>query len=445
MLGRRALETKGGRLTAFSLLYLSEGIPFGFSAIALVAYLRQSGVGLTEIGLFTGSLYLPWSFKWAWGPLVDLVKLQRFGPRRFWIVISQIMMIVTLGVVMAFDPGANLKLLTLLIVIHNVFASMQDVAIDALAVEVLPEHERGLANGFMFGASYLGQAVGGSGALWMSAKFGFSATYPFVCGMLALILVFVTLRLHEPRAVVEAAEEKIVGLGAALRAVGWRIVKYLYDLYLSFFRAGPGPLVGVIVGLMPIGAVALGLGLGSTMQVDLGMTEGQIANLNIWTTVAAAIGCVAGGWISDRIGHRRMLAVWYALTTIPTFILARQFTGLSGMEGVTIPFYWKIAVAYSLTSGLISGTSMAVYMGLTAPIVAATQFTGYMALKNFVYSYSSAWQGKYADTHGYASTLFLDGWIAFLPILLFPFLLPSRLGRQEPEGVFPAPPDGGTP
>ncbi|MCA9753272.1 MAG: MFS transporter, partial [Gemmatimonadetes bacterium] len=194
MLGRRALETKGGRLTAFSLLYLSEGIPFGFSAIALVAYLRQSGVGLTEIGLFTGSLYLPWSFKWAWGPLVDLVRIQRFGPRRFWIVISQIMMIVTLGVVMAFDPGANLKLLTLLIVIHNVFASMQDVAIDALAVEVLPEHERGLANGFMFGASYLGQAVGGSGALWMSAKFGFSATYPFVCGMLALILVFVTLR-----------------------------------------------------------------------------------------------------------------------------------------------------------------------------------------------------------------------------------------------------------
>jgi MFS family permease len=441
LLSSRALETKGGRLTAFSLLYLSEGIPFGFSAIALVAYLRQSGVGLTEIGLFTGSLYLPWSFKWAWGPLVDLVKPQRFGPRRFWIVISQIMMIVTLGVVMWFDPGANLPLLTGLIVIHNVFASLQDVAIDALAVEVLPEHERGVANGFMFGASYLGQTIGGSGALWMSAKFGFAATYPFVCGMLALILFFVTLRLNEPRAaIVEAGKEVLHGAGDVLRALSLRIRKYLGDLFRSFFRAGPGPLVGVIVGLMPIGAVALGLGLGSTMQVDLGMTEGQIANLNVWTTIAAAIGCVLGGWISDRVGHRRMLAVWYVMTTVPTFLLARQFTGMAGMEGVTIPFYWQVAIGYAFTSGLISGTSMAVYMGLTAPVVAGTQFTGYMALKNFVYSYSSAWQGRYADSHGYAKTLLLDGWIAFLPLLLFPFLLPSRLGRRDPEEAVPAGP-----
>ena len=224
MLSSRALETKGGRLTAFSLLYLSEGIPFGFSAIALVAYLRKSGVGLTEIGLFTASLYLPWSFKWAWGPLVDLVKPQRFGPRRFWIVCSQIMMILTLGVVMVFDPGANLPLLTALIVIHNVFASLQDVAIDALAVEVLPEHERGVANGFMFGASYLGQAIGGSGALLISAKFGFSATYPFVCGMLLLILFFVTLRLNEPRsAMVEAGKDALHGFGDVLSALGGRI------------------------------------------------------------------------------------------------------------------------------------------------------------------------------------------------------------------------------
>ena len=43
------------------------------------------------------------------------------------------------------------------------------MAIDALAVRVLPENERGIANGFMFGASYLGQAVGGSGALLLIA------------------------------------------------------------------------------------------------------------------------------------------------------------------------------------------------------------------------------------------------------------------------------------
>ena len=82
---------------------------------------------------------------------------------------------------------------------------------------------------------------------------------------------------------------------------------------------------------------------------------------------------------------------------------------------------------------MIAGTSMAVFMGLTAPVVAGTQFTGYMALKNLMYTYSANWQGRFAEGHGYAATLFRDGWIAFLPLLVLPFLLPSRLGRRDEE------------
>src|SRR5262245_46892718 len=89
------LATRRGRLLTFSLLYLSEGIPFGFSAIALTVYLRQSGIGLAEIGAFTGSLYAPWAFKWAWAPIVDLIRIRRFGHRRFWIMAAQVMMIIT--------------------------------------------------------------------------------------------------------------------------------------------------------------------------------------------------------------------------------------------------------------------------------------------------------------------------------------------------------------
>ena len=168
MLPKNVLATRGGRLTAFSLLYLSEGIPFGFSATALATYLRQSGLSVAQVGLFIASLYAPWGFKPFWAPVVDLVNLRRWGHYRSWIVGAQIMMILTLALVWFVDPGANVQLLTLLIIVHNVFAATQDIAIDALAVNVLPEHERGTANGFMFGASYLGQALGGSGALWRS-------------------------------------------------------------------------------------------------------------------------------------------------------------------------------------------------------------------------------------------------------------------------------------
>jgi PAT family beta-lactamase induction signal transducer AmpG len=457
MLPANILESRRGRLAAFSLLYLSEGIPFGFTAVALVTYLRQQGVGLTEIGLFTASLYAPWGLKWAWAPIVDLVRIERFGARRAWIVGAQAMMAVTLGVVVAVDPAADLRLLTLLMIVHNLFSATQDIAIDALAVQVLPEHERGTANGFMFGSSYLGQAIGGSGAIWLAGKLGFQATFPFVCGLILLILVLVSMRIREPRIAAGAAELALGtaaaarGAAAVVAAVARRLAKYMLDLVRGFFLAGSGPVLGVVYGLLPPGALALGLALGSTMQVDLGMDEDRIARLNLFTTVASALGCVAGGWVSDRLGHRKSLAAWTVLTTLPTFWLAGKFTGVEGMAGVTLATYTVGSLLYAFTAGLIYGTSVAVFMGLTSPIVAATQFSGYMALHNFVYSYSSAWQGSYAEAFGYARTLRLDAWLALVPILTFPFLRPAnreilrgraaavRLGKFAALFVFAAP------
>jgi len=429
------LGTRAGRLVTFSLLYLSEGIPFGFSAIALTVYLRQNGVGLAEIGAFTGSLYAPWGFKWAWAPVVDLVRVHRFGHRRFWIMLAQILMILTLGMIMFFDVSKNLALLTLLIAIHNVFAATQDVAIDALAIEVLPVRERGIANGFMFGSSYLGQAIGGSGALFVAAKYGWPATFPFVCATLALILAFVVFLLREPAKAVAVEAARAAGSTAGFFAVFLgRLRDFIREIRLGFFKSGPGPLVGVVLALMPVGAIALGLALGSTMQVDLGMTEDQIAKLTLWTTVAAALGCVAGGWIADKIGHRLSLAIWVALTTVPTILLSRQFTG-PGMEGVTLREFWNWMVIYSFAAGLTNASSIAVYMGLTSPKVAGTQFTGYMALKNLVYTYSSNWQGRMAEARGYPTPLRLDCLIAFIPLLLYPWLRPSTRSKVEAHAV----------
>ncbi len=195
---RLRLTTRRGRLAAFFLLYLSEGIPFGFTAVTMTAYLRRHGVGLEAIGLFAASLYAPWGFKWAWAPLVDLVRFERFGASRAWIVFAQSMMIVTIGVVLFFDPATQLGLVTSLIIVHNVFAATQDIAIDALAVRVLPENEMGTANGLMFSAAYIGQAIGGSGALFVAGKLGYDAAFLFMLGALTVLLFAVSLPLLEP-------------------------------------------------------------------------------------------------------------------------------------------------------------------------------------------------------------------------------------------------------
>ena len=62
------LATKNGRLATFFLLYVTEGIPLGFTATAIATQMRRGGLGPAEIGAFVGSLYLPWAFKWIAGP-----------------------------------------------------------------------------------------------------------------------------------------------------------------------------------------------------------------------------------------------------------------------------------------------------------------------------------------------------------------------------------------
>ena len=70
-----------GRLAAFFFLYLTEGIPLGFTATAIATQMRRQGLGPAEIGAFVGSLYLPWAFKWAFGPFVDVLSSDRCGRR----------------------------------------------------------------------------------------------------------------------------------------------------------------------------------------------------------------------------------------------------------------------------------------------------------------------------------------------------------------------------
>src|SRR5580765_910000 len=139
------LATRNGRLAAFFFLYLTEGIPLGFTAIAIATQMRRQGVSPAQIGAFVGSLYLPWAFKWAVGPFVDVFSSDRFGRRRTWIFFMQLGMCATLLIAMGVDFVGQIGLFTAVIFLHNAFGATQDVAIDALAVSVLPEDERGSA------------------------------------------------------------------------------------------------------------------------------------------------------------------------------------------------------------------------------------------------------------------------------------------------------------
>jgi len=417
MQSKNLLDTRKGRLSTFGLLYVSEGIPYGFTSVAMVTIMRTADISLEQIGMFVAALFLPWSFKWAWAPLIDLIKLYRFGGRKAWIMGCLVMMIITLLITATVDFVEHFQLLLAMVVLNNFFCSTQDVAIDSLAVSTLKEDERAAGNGYMFGGQYSGIAAGGGGAVFVYGFWGFEMALVFVSFMLFLCLLFTWFFVKDPFADAarhEHSENLLAEFAGTLKA-------FVIELYSSFLQSGRGPKLGLLFSMMPIGAMVLAYAALTTIQVDYGLTELQIARLSVFNTVGAAAGCVVGGILADRFGIRKMLGIYYILTALPGLVLAAQISSV-GLTAISSDVLHGTVVAHGLLYGMCFGAHAAIFMGLTNPAVAATQFTAFMAMSNLAVSYTNYWQGVVAERIDYAMVLYVDAALMIVPLMILPFI-----------------------
>ena len=425
------LATRFGRLTAFFFLYVTEGIPLGFAATAVAAQLRRQDVGPAEIGAFVGSFYLPWAFKWAFGPFIDVFVSERLGRRRGWILGTQIMMIVTLLACMGLDLPAQLGVFTAVLLVHNSFGAMQDVAIDALAVNTLHEDERGLANGVMFSGAAIGSAVGGAGVLFLIPTIGLKGGFVFVAACIAAVTVFIVLPLRE--AATPVTDQRKAGLASAVREM-----KHFSTEAFRSFLGTRGAFAGVFFSLLPAGAMSLGLALQSNLSIEIGMSDDSVAWLSLWSQVIAASCMVIGGYLSDRWGRRRTLFVYLALMSLPVLYMMVVLTeqnwimptsAADAVKRVATPALvtavWVATLLYAVAQGLMYGTRSALLMDVTNPAVAATQFTAYMAMMNLAIAYSATWQGIAIEALGYPKTLLIDAITGVICLAVLPFIKPA--------------------
>jgi PAT family beta-lactamase induction signal transducer AmpG len=427
-----------GRLAGFFFLYMTEGIPLGFAATAVATQLRRQGVGPAAIGAFVASFYLPWAFKWMFGPIVDVFSSERLGRRRGWILAMQILMAATLLSAVLLRLPEQLGLFTIILLVHNTFAATQDVAIDALAINTLAEKERATANGMMFAGANIGQMVGGAGSLFLASFLDFQATFFFVSSAILMVTVFVVLPLREaPGAARPRAE------GSALRAAGHGIRKFAVTAFRSFIGTR-GSFAGLFMAMLPAGAMCLALALQNNLAVELGMDDDHVGWLSLWSTLLGALGCVIGGRISDRVDRRKSLTVYISLMSLPVLALmgvlmhygwimpaAMNVAKRPEVPQMLLLAFWAAVLSYSVFQGLMYSASMAIFMDITNPIVAGTQFTAYMALSNLAISYSATWQGIAIEAWGYPGTMLIDAvfGLAFLAVLPF-----TRKRPGDPAG-----------
>ncbi|TAK43881.1 MAG: MFS transporter, partial [Betaproteobacteria bacterium] len=354
---------------------------------------------------------------------------ERLGRRRGWILGTQILMAATLLSTVLLKLPEQLWLFTIVLLVHNSFGAMQDVAIDALACNTLQEDERGTANGIMFAGAAIGQLIGGSGVLFLMGYTGFQPTFFFVAGCILLVTTLVVLPMKE---VPGPARQAVAG--SRLRAAG----REMHDFAISAFRSflgTRGAFSALLFALLPPGAMCLGLALQSNLAVELGLSNERIALLQFWTLIINAVCMVLGGFLSDRYGRRLMLSLYIAGMGLPVLYLMGMLTHHGWIMPVSINAanrpevpaalvmaFWIATLVYAAFLGLMYGTRSAICMDVTNPAVAATQFTAYMALMNLTIAYSAAWQGIAIEAWGYPRTMLVDVLFGLVGLGLIPLL-----------------------
>lgn len=373
------------RLFTLCILYVAQGIPFGFVTITFAAYLVHLGENELAVGSLIAMSTLPWALKWVWGPMIDRWGASAMGRRRPWILIAQLGMILSI-VAMACvpEPQTHLVLFGWLVFVHNVFNSLQDVSVDALAVDLLRESERGRVNGFMYGSKFIGTFLGGACLSWVVFDEGLRPAFILLISMLLVIMLV-------PLFLTERSGEKLFpwSKGSATLKASEQSSHNIFQLFGFLKRAFSlqSTLLAGLIGLTIFIAGGILAPIAKVLYIQkLHWEPTEYTNIDGGYGVFLGLaGAIVGGLLSDMFGPKR-------IATFGCVVLAISYAsfGLASPEAGIIPWFdWhdkNVVIGYILVDtwmgSMISTSLFAMYMTVSWPKVAATQFTAYMAILN---------------------------------------------------------------
>ena len=409
------------RFSVIFVLYVAQGLPIGLFQFAIPAWMAARGSSAADVGYVLSAGLLPWSLKLVNGFVMDRFAYLAMGRRRAWLIGAQCLIVAGLVLMTLAELGpSDVLALALFAFAINVATTFQDVAIDGMAVDLIPDEERGRANGFMFGGQALGMGIGTLLAGFAIARYGlFAAT-----GILALIVAFLLATITSVR---ERPGERLLpwSVGQAsfhaqsLHVGAWK------PLFAGVFKgiATPPTLIYMLAAFLGASSLGIFFGLAPLMGTRLlGMNEAEVSALSgIGNFTGAAAGILAVGFIADRIGAKKTtMLIWGSIALLATLMLLFQ-------SAWTVPAIFAAFVLVYLTQD----TSMrvgccAVAMRLCDPKVAATQFALFMAAANFGISAGSAMLGTLDSLGGLPAMMAA---ILLVNVAALGLMLAARVGR----------------
>jgi MFS transporter, PAT family, beta-lactamase induction signal transducer AmpG len=287
------------KMAAIMLLGAASGFPNQLTESALQAWLKDSGVSLTEIGVMS-YVALPYLLKFLWAPLIDRYPLPLLGRRRGWILAMQVLLAVAIALFALQHPAQTLVPIAVCAVAIVFFSATQDIGIDAWRTDVSTPSERGPAaavtNLGYRSAAWLASAF----ALLVAQHFGWQPAFLILAGVM-VIFCLITWFAPEPSAV-----------NASPKTLRDSVITPLRELL-----AEPG--INVLLALVLLFKVgdAFANRLFTPFMLDVGFSKQDLALIIKPLFTAGAIGgAILGGVLMVRLGLLRSMLTFGALQAI---------------------------------------------------------------------------------------------------------------------------------
>ncbi|KAJ6661520.1 hypothetical protein lerEdw1_014430 [Lerista edwardsae] len=165
------------------MLYFIQGIPYGLQSGLLPIYFRTLGLSFTKISL-AKMLYVPWVLKVFWAPVVD----QCFT-KKAWLLLTIGGLVLACLACSFLTPEADFHLVAAVLLLMNLFASVQDIAVDGLAIQLLGQDQIGYGNTIQVVAYKLGSVLAGGGLLTFLHLLGWGPLFVYLAILYTLAVL----------------------------------------------------------------------------------------------------------------------------------------------------------------------------------------------------------------------------------------------------------------
>ena len=290
---------KNKKMLLITALGFSSGLPLALTGSTLQAWLTDSKIDITTIGIFS-LVGFPYTIKFLWSPFLDIIQPKIMGRRRGWATII-LGALIAAELFMAFlDPRASLGLVATGAFFIAFFSASQDIVVDALRTEMLDKNEFGAGAGTYNMGYRIAMLISGALALGMADHLPWREIYIAMACVQTLGLVAVY---YSPEPIIEARP---------MMKFRQRVI----EPFLDFFgRQGAWEIL-VFVMIYKLGTM-MGSALTTNFLMSLDFTKSEIGAVSkVVGLVSTVVGTLVGGALMTRLGIKKSLWIFGALQAL---------------------------------------------------------------------------------------------------------------------------------